>query len=188
MWLLCACIVREHAWQMSSYTAELKDALGDHIETSLMSHKSPRQIPFYPKKAARKVGIGSHRPGFKSWVYHTIWVIFSEVFNFFEPHLSLLYHGNIKIFINGHHWINWDNKYKIPASSWELLYIISLSLLIPKIWYTPSFKTHFSGLESKELKVLLAKMKVGFTIWHVRSLSYIILFPQWSDGQFLGKV
>lgn len=127
-WLLCACLGREHARQISFYTAELKEgklryALGDYIETSITSHKSPRQIPFYPKKATRKMGTESHRPGFKSWLYHTIWVIFSKVSNFFEPHLFLLCYGNLKISINGHCWINWD-KCKIPALSWDLMYVI----------------------------------------------------------------
>lgn len=45
------------------------------------------------------------------------------------------------------------------------IYILfTLFLLIPKIWCAPSFKTRFSGLEPKELKGPLAKMKVGFTI------------------------
>lgn len=44
-------------------------------------------------------------------------VIFSELFNFFEPHHLLLSYGNIKISIEDHCCINWDNKCK-KITSW----------------------------------------------------------------------
>lgn len=81
-------------------------ALGSHMEASITYHKSPRQIPVYLKKAARKKGTETYIPESKSWLYFTTEVVFSELFNFFEPHHLLQSYGNIKILIDNHCCIN----------------------------------------------------------------------------------
>lgn len=65
-----------------------------------------------------------------------------------------------------------------PASSQELVSVHAISLSIQRYGGLPVLKLILGGLEPKELKGPLAKMKVGFKIQHVRSPSYIILFLQ----------
>lgn len=131
-------------------------------------------MPFHFKKATRKINTEYHISGYKSWLYDTIWIIFSDVFNFFEPHLPLLCYENIKIFTNGHFWINLNNKCKFPGPNWKLINFIPFNT---KDMVDPSFKTQFWGLKSKELKGLFFKVEIGFTIGHTRFLPYIILKP-----------
>lgn len=136
-------------------------------------------MPFYFKKATRIINTDFHISGCKSWLYYTIWVIFSDVFNFFEPHLPFLYYGNVKIFINGYFLINLNNKCEFPGPNWQSIYFIPFNT---KDMVDPSFKTQFWGHKSKELKGLFLKMEIGFTIGHIRSLPFIILKPLFLDS------
>lgn len=83
---LHACLGRERTWQGSYCVLSFRRArscvlLGTVLKLPSLPGNPPKQIPFYPKKAAKiHIELGPH---------YTVRVICNEVFKFFEPHSPL---------------------------------------------------------------------------------------------------